>query len=1007
MPIQIETQSFEDIFGNVLPYYQANPGDISTAIFRVRSAIRLSSVNNPLTYDPVLQQITSSTISWLEEGFRVGDWVLFVRYNSQGSGLGQAWTQINYVDDFVCDLDFFAASFMPNIQNGESLVFLAVEGNGSFTARSRDNLDTLINQVLNTSSGAPQSLIDGEVTRAVFPGVAALLPGGTVAGQLVGNQSGNYLASAVIERDPDGADGFLRHSITFQFSQSGAYNEAWFDSGTCLKAFLRLEWASIGGEPYERAVETFDFDANTGFYDQAHNSSIANSVLVQGITELDYCQPKTFDLIVDGPTSEIGIGAQYISTDPSYYKNRIFPQQNISMLTSTFEAVPGVTNSQINEFGAQYSVEINSINSIGSVTTVNITFTPNAQFASFIEGRDIDDRLFYLWIKCGNINHAAYETQLLCEPVTSGPLVMVQDFGYLDHSENVTTIAGNQTGFIADTEDDIGYLGTFLLTKGETFDNFIVKIEAFNTGNNQDFTLQQVVFSFAGVQISNDGRYLLNESATSVTTLPTTSEKREFLLVLEPTLDTPTEYGVKIYAPWLLDWRYWIEKTDANVDFFPTQNQNWEQYDDPADWVIRTELQLVKDGFAQVHTNELSVLPYDAEDDLEGTIELLIESTLQVVQVAPTNTLMRIRYTEVNQTGAFDPSLVWGMVTVEPKESGPRSICSSVVPYDGNTQNPLTPLIPTVGEVINIQFPQPDTAVFECLFDTSKIDLTNGVKIGGKIKENDKSVDDPILNVTREAEFAFSLRKVSSDSVYPDASPCIRVRRTSDNAEQDIGFAGVPLVVDQDELSSFAGSAELYVVTVYDQSGWNNHATNSAASEQQRIWSDGLPELLNGKICFNANPPSGIKAPYNLTILAREFQTSFSVARIEVFNSINYISGALSANGIFFGGTNAGYDGFGIQAGLSFSLLGEDLNQHLGYSNQRSGNVYLAVDGSAESNIGPGNPTTDNINFVGGKKLGTNLYLRGQWHELIAFNSDRSTDKNLIESNINNFYNIY
>jgi len=53
------------------------------------------------------------------------------------------------------------------------------------------------------------------------------------------------------------------------------------------------------------------------------------------------------------------------------------------------------------------------------------------------------------------------------------------------------------------------------------------------------------------------------------------------------------------------------------------------------------------------------------------------------------------------------------------------------VPYDGNTINPLTP---ETGLLMSITYPQPNVAVMECLFDTTKIVLSNGVKITTKIK---------------------------------------------------------------------------------------------------------------------------------------------------------------------------------------------------------------------------------------------------------------------------------
>lgn len=85
--------------------------------------------------------------------------------------------------------------------------------------------------------------------------------------------------------------------------------------------------------------------------------------------------------------------------------------------------------------------------------------------------------------------------------------------------------------------------------------------------------------------------------------------------------------------------------------------------------------------------------------------------------------------------------------------------------------------------------------------------------------------------------FAFSLRKLKS--AY--TGDCIRIRRDSDNSEQDIGFAANG-GVDTSAISSFVGSDSAYVVTWYDQSGNGYDATQSTQSRQPRIVNAGTIE---------------------------------------------------------------------------------------------------------------------------------------------------------------------
>jgi hypothetical protein len=141
---------------------------------------------------------------------------------------------------------------------------------------------------------------------------------------------------------------------------------------------------------------------------------------------------------------------------------------------------------------------------------------------------------------------------------------------------------------------------------------------------------------------------------------------------------------------------------------------------------------LQQEGLAYTFDDLLVIKDYDSDPNIKQTIELYIDSTNQNVNVVTEGLLMRVvAYHEVVDMSAWDISSVWGMITVEPKESGPRSICSTVVPYDNDISNPLTPL---TGLLCDLTFPSPNIARMECYFDPTKIDLQNGVKFTTKIK---------------------------------------------------------------------------------------------------------------------------------------------------------------------------------------------------------------------------------------------------------------------------------
>lgn len=99
-----------------------------------------------------------------------------------------------------------------------------------------------------------------------------------------------------------------------------------------------------------------------------------------------------------------------------------------------------------------------------------------------------------------------------------------------------------------------------------------------------------------------------------------------------------------------------------------------------------------------------------------------------------------------------------------------------------------------------------------------------------------------ILDVHGGASHAYSLRKLRSSYT----GPAIRVRRSSDNLEQDIGF-NQNGDIDVDALIAFVGANSGFVATWYDQSGNGNNALQVTASNQPRIVNLGVIYNLNNK----------------------------------------------------------------------------------------------------------------------------------------------------------------
>lgn len=97
----------------------------------------------------------------------------------------------------------------------------------------------------------------------------------------------------------------------------------------------------------------------------------------------------------------------------------------------------------------------------------------------------------------------------------------------------------------------------------------------------------------------------------------------------------------------------------------------------------------------------------------------------------------------------------------------------------------------------------------------------------------------PLLDTYPGAYAAFSTRKLRA--AY--AGLCLRLRRSSDNAESDFGFSGGWL--DASAVAAWLGAATGCVTTWYDQSGNARHAVQGIAANQPVLDLSGLRPYLS------------------------------------------------------------------------------------------------------------------------------------------------------------------
>lgn len=262
------------------------------------------------------------------------------------------------------------------------------------------------------------------------------------------------------------------------------------------------------------------------------------------------------------------------------------------------------------------------------------------------------------------------------------------------------------------------------------------------------------------------------------------------------------------------------------------------------------------------------------------------------------------------------------------------------------------------------------------------------------------------------AAIAYSIRKLSTT-----ATVCIRVRRSSDNAETDIGFIGNDL--DTASLLSFVGAGNGFVTTWYDQSGNSLNISRVVLSQQPRIVSLGVVDSKGLKPSISFDGSDDILA-YPSPIVALNSGSQFSIFNVHHSNLLNTIrtfwatvsSGSANqmrgfgdtrnvASPINFFVNNSGGTGFNA----TLSTTRNNTDQRLQVSVMDSGNVMRGFDNGATGGTPTYTGTYANSIFQIGN--GANGALNGGAQEFIIFDTNQLANRTAIETNINDYYGIY
>ena len=273
-----------------------------------------------------------------------------------------------------------------------------------------------------------------------------------------------------------------------------------------------------------------------------------------------------------------------------------------------------------------------------------------------------------------------------------------------------------------------------------------------------------------------------------------------------------------------------------------------------------------------------------------------------------------------------------------------------------------------------------------------------------------------LLDQYPNAAAAYSLRKLDCDY----SGSAIRVRRSSDNSEQDIGFTSNG-DLDTAALKTFVSTNSGYVVTWYDQSGNSINCTQSTVTYQPKIVNSGnvnrtsnkpMIDFGTGSDTWFLNFPTGF--------LYNETSISF-ISVLKITDFANYGAGVFCPLNTH----NVGFELYQFNSGYSTGLRVNSIvrnndtsaayrlwsNNVINLTEIYADNSSLSAFSNTSSVSLTNSSALPSLNFNGVYSIGTmlnkyyNMY--GSIQEIIIYTSNKISNRTSIESNINNYYSIY
>jgi hypothetical protein len=278
---------------------------------------------------------------------------------------------------------------------------------------------------------------------------------------------------------------------------------------------------------------------------------------------------------------------------------------------------------------------------------------------------------------------------------------------------------------------------------------------------------------------------------------------------------------------------------------------------------------------------------------------------------------------------------------------------------------------------------------------------------------NALTVINTLLDLYPSSAAAYSTRLLRGASYSGSA---IRVRRSSDNTELNIGFT-TSGNLDTAALTTFASGGDAFVTTWYDQSGNSRNMLQATAGNQPQIVSAGSVITQNSKptLQFVGSSPSILEGVWSQAITAASNFGVFSL------NSASSGFGRVLTQS----GNNNDYDAGGYIPMLrngsteelcSFTSAGALANTAITYATQL---LFSSIHSASQI----ANKVNNNSEVVAGGSLSLTVerttighptsttigvgHLDGTVQEMVIYYTDQTANRTGISNNINTYYAIY